>query len=64
MIDDNRYLEHVVINVAERKIEMTSDHGDYEEVCFKWDDEGSEGFSETWNMIKTFVPDQMYSVRL
>jgi hypothetical protein len=43
---------------------MTSDRGDYEEVQFLWDEEGREGFTDTWNMIKAFVPDDMYSVRL
>ena len=63
-MEDNQYLEHVVVNVAQRKIEMTSDRGDYEEVQFLWDEEGREGFTDTWNMIKAFVPDEMYSVRL
>ncbi|ADO97631.1 hypothetical protein SShM2_020 [Synechococcus phage S-ShM2] len=63
-MEDTQYLEHVVVNVAQRKIEMTSDRGDYEEVQFLWDEEGREGFTDTWNMIKAFVPDEMYSVRL
>jgi len=64
MEETTQFLEHVVINVAQRKIEMTSDRGDYEEVKFLWDEEGREGFTDTWNMIKAFVPDEMYSVRL
>jgi hypothetical protein len=64
MEETTQFLEHVVINVAQRKIEMTSDRGDYEEVQFLWDEEGREGFTDTWNMIKAFVPDEMYSVRL
>lgn len=63
-MEDTQYLEHVVVNVAQRKIEMTSDRGDYEEVQFLWDEEGREGFTDTWTMIKAFVPDEMYSVRL
>lgn len=63
-MEDTQFLEHVVVNVAQRKIEMTSDRGDYEEVQFLWDEEGREGFTDTWNMIKAFVPDEMYSVRL
>ena len=63
-MDDSAFLDHVVVNVACRKIEMTSDRGDYEEVQFLWDEEGREGFTDTWNMIKAFVPDEMYSVRL
>ena len=64
MIDDNEYLEHVIVNVAEHKIQMTSDKGDYEEVQFCWDEDGREGFTDTWNMIKAFVPEEMYSVKL
>ena len=64
MEETTQFLEHVVINVAQRKIEMTSDRGDYEEVQFLWDEDGREGFTDTWNMIKAFVPDEMYSVRL
>ena len=63
-MEDTQFLDHVVVNVAQRKIEMTSDRGDYEEVQFLWDEEGREGFTDTWNMIKAFVPDEMYSVRL
>lgn len=63
-MEDTQFLEHVVVNVAQRKIEMTSNRGDYEEVQFLWDEEGREGFTDTWNMIKAFVPDEMYSVRL
>ena len=59
-----KYLEQVIINVSERKIEMYSDHGDYKEVQFKWDDEGYEGFTETWQRINDTLPDEMYLVKL
>lgn len=59
-----KFLEQVVINVSERKIEMYSDHGDYKEVQFKWDEEGYEGFTETWQQISAVVPEDMYCVKL
>lgn len=64
MEEQEKYLDHVIINVAERKIEMYSDHGDYKEVCFKWDSDGYEGFTDTWQSIAKNVPDDMYTVKL
>lgn len=58
------YLDHVIINVAERKVEIYSDQGDYREVSFRWDDEGYEGFTDTWQTIAKTVPDEMYTVRV
>lgn len=58
------FLEQVIVNVSERKIQMYSDLGDYQEVQFKWDEEGYEGFTETWQSITAMVPEDMYTVKL
>lgn len=59
------YLQHVIINVSERKIEMHSDHGDYQFVQWKWDKEGYEGFTDTWQQIaQSSSPQIPYSVKL
>ena len=58
-------LQHVIINVSERKIEMHSDRGDYNFVKWKWDEEGYEGFTDTWQQIaQSSNPPVPYSVKL
>lgn len=48
-------VEHIFINLSKRSIKLVDEEG-YEEVIeWKWDKEGSEGFSETVATISEHV---------
>tara|TARA_B100000131_G_scaffold322890_1_gene378594 strand:- start:1310 stop:1507 length:198 start_codon:yes stop_codon:yes gene_type:complete len=51
------FLEEVYINLSKREVTIISDEGEVKKVSWKWDDEGSEGFAETVDMITKVVPD-------
>jgi len=59
----NSILDHVIIDVPKRKISMFSDHGEHEEVNFRWDSEGAEGFTEAWQDIHNTLPEELYTVK-
>jgi len=42
---------------------MFSDHGEHEEVNFRWDSEGAEGFTEAWQDIHNTLPEELYTVK-
>ena len=52
-------LESVWINVSSRTITLVSDLGETRKVEWKWDQEGSEGFSETVDMISSMLDPEM-----
>ena len=49
-------LAHVFVNFSKRTIKVVDDEGYDKTVNWKWDNEGSEGFSETISMIQNQVP--------
>tara|TARA_B100000287_G_scaffold7971_1_gene7880 strand:+ start:1221 stop:1469 length:249 start_codon:yes stop_codon:yes gene_type:complete len=51
------WLEHVWIYVHQRRISMQANDGTMEEIRFKWDKEGAEGFQETIAQICEAVPE-------
>lgn len=48
-------LQHVFINFSKRKVTIVDDEGYERDVQWKWDQEGSEGFSETIDQIQQVV---------
>lgn len=56
MTEDNIVLEHVFINFSRRKVTLLDEEGYESEINYKFDDEGSTGFSETISMIQNQVP--------
>tara|TARA_B100000287_G_scaffold428512_1_gene480059 strand:+ start:108 stop:308 length:201 start_codon:yes stop_codon:yes gene_type:complete len=53
-------LEEVLINFSNRQITLISDEGEVKNVNWKWDKEGTEGFSDTVSVIgKMLDPDMI-----
>ena len=48
-------VEHIFINLSKRSIKLVDEEGYEEVVQWKWDNEGSEGFSETVATISELV---------
>tara|TARA_B100001250_G_scaffold287635_1_gene249457 strand:+ start:3207 stop:3401 length:195 start_codon:yes stop_codon:yes gene_type:complete len=48
-------VEHIFINLSKRSIKLVDEEGYEEVVEWKWDNEGSEGFSETVATISELV---------
>ena len=51
----DKVLEQVWINFSQRSIKILDNEGNDKVVTWKWDEEGSEGFSETVSMIQDIV---------
>ena len=56
MTEDEIVLEHVFINFSRRNVILLDEEGYESEINYKFDEEGSEGFSETISMIQNQVP--------
>lgn len=52
-------LEHVFIDFSKRQVTILSDDGEERTVKWKWDREGSEGFSETVSAIEDVTDPEM-----
>ena len=48
-------LAHIFVNFSKRKVTIVDDEGYEKDVQWKWDTEGSEGFSETVEQIQHVV---------
>ena len=57
--DDDQYLEHIWVNIPKRTVKIMADDGWDEVVTWKFDDEGSEGFTETLSTFRELIPDEM-----
>tara|TARA_B100000427_G_scaffold249486_1_gene212627 strand:- start:616 stop:816 length:201 start_codon:yes stop_codon:yes gene_type:complete len=57
--DDDQYLEHIWVNIPKRTVKIMADDGCDEVVTWKFDDEGSEGFTETLSTFRELIPDEM-----
>tara|TARA_B100001113_G_scaffold338925_1_gene321566 strand:- start:2700 stop:2900 length:201 start_codon:yes stop_codon:yes gene_type:complete len=57
--DDNQYLEHIWVNIAKRTVKIMADDGVDEVVQWKFDEEGSEGFTETLSTFNEYIPEEM-----
>ncbi len=52
-------LAHVFVNFSKRSINIVDDEGYDKTVNWKWDAEGTEGFSETVNEIQDILDPDM-----
>ena len=53
------HLTKVFINFSRREVVIMDNEGNDKTVSWKWDDEGSEGFSETVAQIQNVVDEEM-----
>lgn len=52
-------LSHIFVNFSKRKVILVDEEGYEKDVQWKFDDEGSEGFSETISQIQEIVDNDM-----
>ena len=52
-------LAHIFVNFSKRKMTLVDDEGYENEVQWKFDDEGSEGFSETIAEVQEIVDNDL-----
>ena len=52
-------VEQIYINFSQRSVKIVDDEGAYKIVNWKWDEEGSEGFSETVTQISENVDSEL-----
>lgn len=57
-MSNDALLQHCWIHVSQRRIVLQDDEGYQEEIQWKFDSEGSEGFSETIENIRAAVPEE------
>tara|TARA_B100000131_G_scaffold183887_1_gene177239 strand:- start:231 stop:437 length:207 start_codon:yes stop_codon:yes gene_type:complete len=57
--DTDTYLEHIWVNVPKRQVKIMDHEGADETVCWKFDEEGAEGFTETLATFKDHIPEDM-----
>ena len=50
------YLAHIFINFSKRSVKLVDDEGYEQNVIFKFDEEGAEGFAETVDLLKQVIP--------
>ncbi|AIX17237.1 hypothetical protein Syn7803C76_14 [Synechococcus phage ACG-2014b] len=55
----NDALSHIFVNFSKRKVILVDEEGYEKDVQWKFDDEGSEGFSETISQIQEIVDNDM-----
>jgi len=52
------YVDHVFMHFPQRRIVVVDNEGYDEEVKFRWDEEGAEGFADTVNCIAESLPSE------
>ena len=53
--DETLVVEHVFINLSKRKVTLVDNEGYEQDIDYKFDSEGSAGFTETIGMIQDQV---------
>ncbi len=53
------YLEHIWVDISRRTVKIMDSEGVDEVVQWKFDEEGSEGFSETLTTFNENVPSEL-----
>ena len=53
--DETLVVEHVFINLSKRKVTLVDNEGYEQDIDYKFDPEGSAGFTETIGMIQDQV---------
>ena len=52
-------LEHIWVDIPKRTVKIMADDGRDEKVQWKFDEEGSEGFTETLATFREYIPEEM-----
>tara|TARA_B100000941_G_scaffold288521_1_gene265571 strand:- start:453 stop:662 length:210 start_codon:yes stop_codon:yes gene_type:complete len=60
--DNEIYLAHVFINMSKRQIKLVSEDGYEDTVTWKFDREGSEGFSETTSAMIECMDEDLITI--
>ena len=60
--DTEIYLAHVFINMSKRQIKLVSEDGYEDTVTWKFDREGSEGFSETTSAMIECMDEDLITI--
>ena len=55
-VNGSDVVEHIFVTMSQRKVRILDEAGYEEIVKYKWDDEGSQGFSEPIAMFPATVP--------
>ncbi len=55
----DKVLEQVWINFSQRSVKILDNEGNDKVVTWKWDEEGSEGFSETVSELEDILDPDM-----
>ena len=53
------FLSHIFINMSKRSVKLMDDEGYEQEVNFKFDEEGAQGFAETIEKISNSLDSDM-----
>ena len=56
---EEEYLEHIWVDIPKRTVKIMADDGRDEKVQLKFDEEGSEGFTETLATFREYIPEEM-----
>ena len=56
---EEEYLEHIWVDISKRTVKIMADDGRDEKVQWKFDEEGSEGFTETLATFREYIPEEM-----
>jgi len=56
---EEEYLEHIWVDIPKRTVKIMADDGRDEKVQWKFDEEGSEGFTETLATFREYIPEEM-----
>lgn len=54
--DENRYVDHAYFYFSQRRIVVVDDEGYDEEVRFRFDEDGCEGFHDMVTMLQEGLP--------
>ena len=55
-VNGSDVVEHIFVTMSQRKVRILDEAGYEENDKYKWDDEGSQGFSEPIAMFQATVP--------
>jgi predicted CopG family antitoxin len=59
---DSDAVAHIFVKMSQRKITILDEAGYEEVVKYKWDEDGSEGFSETLANFQATVPRDLLTI--
>ena len=61
-MSNETYVEHVWLNISKREVTILDNEGYEEKITWKFDEEGAEGFFETFTSIRDNVPEEQFAI--